>query len=481
VDLRLSDAEASPAEQEAVAAVLREHARVTGDEVREHAHFADSGHAARGRRHLLLPALHAVMDEVGWITAGALNHIARMLSVPPADVYGVATFYAMLSVEPRAPHVVHVCDEIACGPRGGEEIAARLADELDGNAENRFQGMPSDGDSRAAYEAMGRDGWIGLHWPERLGGGGRSLLDTAAVEERFGYRWLPLSAYLLSVKTIGSAMLHAASPELQERLLLRIASGELVFCQGCSEPEAGSDLAGLRTTARAERDGFIVSGHKLWTSSAQIADWIYLAVRTDPHAKPHRGISVLVADMRSPGIEVRTIETLGGGLLGEIFLEDVEVPADQLVGELHGGWRVLMATLDHERVTSEKVGVVARVLDDLEPALGTAHRRALRRLRGEAEAARLHGRRACELLQARRPAAAQASMAKLSIATLAQRVVELGVEALGPEALIERGPGAFAQGRLAAVARASVGSTIAGGAAEIQRRVIARMGLGCAA
>ncbi|GAA3104427.1 NAD(P)H-dependent oxidoreductase subunit E [Pseudonocardia yunnanensis] len=130
MDLRLSNAEASPAEQEAVAAVLREHGRVTGDEIREHAYFADSGHAARGRRHLLLPALHAVMDESGWISAGALNHVARVLSVPPADVYGVATFYAMFAVESRAPHVVHVCDDIACGPRGGEEIASRLTDEL---------------------------------------------------------------------------------------------------------------------------------------------------------------------------------------------------------------------------------------------------------------------------------------------------------------------------------------------------------------
>ena len=130
MDLHLSDAQASTAEKEAVAGVLREHARVSGDEVREHAYFADSGRAARGRRHLLLPALHAVMDERGWISAGALNHVARVLSVPPADVYGVATFYAMFSVEPRAPQVVHVCDDIVCGPNGGEQIAARLTDEL---------------------------------------------------------------------------------------------------------------------------------------------------------------------------------------------------------------------------------------------------------------------------------------------------------------------------------------------------------------
>ena len=210
--------------------------------------------------------------------------------------------------------------------------------------------MPSDGDSRAGYAAMGYDGWIGLHWPERFGGRGGDPLATVAVEERFGYHWLPLSGYLLSVKTIGNALLRHATEELRERLLPKIAAGELLFCQGFSEPEAGSDLAALRTTAVHDGDRFVVSGHKIWTSSAAIADWIYLAVRTDPAAaRPHRGISVLVAEMRSPGIEVREIPTVGGGLLYEVFLTGVEVPADQLVGELHGGWHVLMSTLDHER------------------------------------------------------------------------------------------------------------------------------------
>jgi 3-oxocholest-4-en-26-oyl-CoA dehydrogenase alpha subunit len=343
--------------------------------------------------------------------------------------------------------------------------------------------MPSDGDSRAGYEAMGRQGWIGLHWPEQLGGRGLDPLLTVAAEERFGYHWLPLSGYLLSVKTIGNVLLGHASDALTERLLPEIAAGRLMFCQGFSEPEAGSDLASLRTSARLEGDRFVVSGHKIWTSSAQLADWIYLAVRTDPDAsRPHRGISVLVAQMGTPGIEVREIETVGGGLLCELFLTEVEVPANQLVGELQGGWRVLMNTLDHERVTSEKVGVVLRVLDDLAPeATSPAARLELRRLRGEAEAARLLGRRAAALLADGRPAAASASMAKLSISTLVRRTAEAGVRLLGPGALVENGPGSVGEGRLAALTRASAGSTIAGGAAEIQRRVIARQGLGCAA
>jgi 3-oxocholest-4-en-26-oyl-CoA dehydrogenase alpha subunit len=359
-------------------------------------------------------------------------------------------------------------------------FAARLAAQLADEPENRFQGMPSDGDSRAGYEAMGEGGWIGLHWPDELGGRGLDPLLTVAAEERFGYHWLPMSSYLLSVKTIGNAMLEHASLDLQERLLPEIAAGRLVFCQGFSEREAGSDLASLRTSARRDGDRFIVSGHKLWTSSAQLADWIYLAVRTDPQAaRPHRGISVLVAEMSSPGIEVREIEVVGGGVLNEVFLDEVPVPAAQLVGEENGGWRVLMGTLDHERVTSEKVGIVLRVLEDLEQAGASAME--LRRLRGEAEAARLLGRRAVKLLAERRPAAAAAAMAKLSMSTLGKRTADAGTRLLGPRALVEDGPDAVGGGRLAGLTRATAGSSIAGGASEIQRRVIARQGLGCAA
>jgi alkylation response protein AidB-like acyl-CoA dehydrogenase len=364
--------------------------------------------------------------------------------------------------------------------RDADRFAAGLAARLAGEPDNRFQGMPSDGDSRAGYEAMGAEGWIGLHWPAELGGRGLDSLLTLAAEERFGYHWLPLSSYLLSVKTIGNALLDHASPELQERLLPEIAAGRLVFCQGFSEPEAGSDLAALRTSARRDGDRYVVSGHKTWTSSAQVADWIYLAVRTDPEAsRPHRGVSVLVAEMGSPGIEVRPIETVGGGALNEVFLDEVEVPAEQLVGEENGGWRVLMSTLDHERVTSEKVGIVLRVLDDLEEA--GAPTLELRRLRGEAEAARLLGRRAVALLAERRPAAAAAAMAKLSMSTLSKRTADAGTRLLGPRALVEDGPEAIGEGRLAGVTRSTAGSSIAGGASEIQRRVIARQGLGCAA
>jgi alkylation response protein AidB-like acyl-CoA dehydrogenase len=355
-----------------------------------------------------------------------------------------------------------------------KSLSATVADE----PQLRYQGMPSDGDSRAVYGALGAAGWIGIHWPPELGGRGLTPLHTLACEERFGYHWLPLSGYLLSVKTIGNALLRFAAPELQDRLIPEIAAGRLMFCQGFSEPDAGSDLASLRTTARRDRDRFIVTGRKIWTSSAEYADWVYLAVRTDPDRERHRGLSVLVADMNTPGIRVKTHLTVGGGRLGELELDDVEVSAGQLVGELHGAWPVLMATLDYERVTSEKVGTVLWLLDAL---AANAHdpwaRRALRRLRGAAQAARLHGWRAAELLDEGRPASGQSSMAKLSVALLMQRTAAFAVDLLGPHGLIEAGVDKL-HGRVAAFRRASLATTISGGAAEIQRSVIAQRELG---
>jgi alkylation response protein AidB-like acyl-CoA dehydrogenase len=372
---------------------------------------------------------------------------------------------------------------IAAVAQEADRFAARLADELRDDPSNRFQGMPSDGESRAAYEALGRGGWIGLHWPETIGGHGLTAAHTDAVEERFGYHWLPLCSYLLGVKTIGNAILRFASAELTERMLPEVTAGRTVFCQGFSEPGAGSDLASLRTRAVKRTGGYLVSGHKIWTSSAQMADWIYLAVRTDPDAvRPHRGLSVLLCRMDAPGIQVREFPTLGGGSLCEVWLDEVFVPEDQLVGDPNGGWQVLMGTLDYERVTSEKVGVVARVVDGLEAVAERAeHRSELRAVRGELDAARELGREASRRLMQGLPASGASSMCKLSVALLCKRVSQLGMDVLGAEALIDGGVQDGIAGKVAALRRAAVGATIAGGASEIQRRVIARRSLGLAA
>jgi len=346
------------------------------------------------------------------------------------------------------------------------------------------QGMLSDGDSREVNRALGSAGWIGMSWPVALGGRGLSRLTATLVEEVFGYHWLPLSSYLLSYKTIGAAIERFGPPELVERLLPPIARGELVFCQGFSEPGAGSDLGALTTRAERRGDVYVVNGHKIWTSSAHLADWIYLAVRTDAEASKHRGISLLVAPIETPGIDVRTFPTLGGGYLCETFLDDVEIPAENLVGELNGGWSVLMVTLDFERITAEKLGGVAWVLDAVEGRLRETDRldraadERLARLRGELGAARLLSFRAADVLDRGLPGSATSAMAKLAGARLAQRAGDAAVDLLGLEGLGDASADAAIQGRAAALYRASVGSTIAGGTAEVQQLVIARRGLG---
>lgn len=337
------------------------------------------------------------------------------------------------------------------------------------------EGVPSDGDSREVTRALGEAGWIGLSWPPELGGRGLTRLDATLVEEVFGYHWLPLAHYLLSYKTIGAALERYGSPELQRQLLPPIARGELVFCQGFSEPGAGSDLGSLVTRAERRGDGYVVDGHKIWTSSAHVADWIYLAVRTDPALPKHRGLSVLVAPLETPGIEVRAFPTLGGGWLAEVFLDGVEVPASHLVGEPNGGWGILMYTLDLERVTAEKVGAVLRLLDDAERVVG--RREALVRVRGEAEAARLVSFRAAAALDRGAEASALTATAKLAGARLVQRAATVLVDELGLDGLGE-GRQAILSGRAAGLYRASIGSSIAGGTSEVQQLVIARRGLG---
>jgi alkylation response protein AidB-like acyl-CoA dehydrogenase len=343
--------------------------------------------------------------------------------------------------------------------------------------------MLSDGDSREVTQALGEAGWIGMTWPEELGGRGLSHVDAALVEDVFGYHWLPLSLYLLSYKTIGCALERYAAPELQERLLGPIARGELTFCQGFSEPGAGSDLASLTTRAERRGDAWVVNGHKIWTSSAWLADWIYLAVRTNPDEPRHRGISVLVAPLDTPGIEVRRFPVLGGGYLCEVFIDSAEIPAENLVGEVDRGWDVLMHTLDFERITAEKLGGLAWVIDALEARLDETGRLEavwdrVARLRGELAAARLLSLRAADLIDRGQPASSASAMAKLAGARLAQRLAREGIELLGLEGLADGHPASPLHGRIGGLYRASVGSTISGGSAEILQVVIARRGLG---
>ncbi|MEC3979054.1 acyl-CoA dehydrogenase family protein [Amycolatopsis sp. H20-H5] len=356
--------------------------------------------------------------------------------------------------------------------------AFALGKELDERGENLHNGSPADSDSRFAYERMGAAGIIGLGWPRDLGGREMDPVDVVKIEERLGYHWLPLCGYLLSVKTIGNTIMKFGTPDLIARFIPDATAGRIMFCQGFSEPEAGSDLASLRTRAVKQGDQWVVNGHKIWTSSAEIADWMYLAVRTDPALPRHKGLSVMLLDMHAPGVHVDVHHTLGGGTFGEVLLSDVDVSADNILGEVNGGWTVLMGSLDFERVTSEKVGVALWVLDQLDEVAERTHRRSLLALRGELEACRRLGHEATRLIANGDRVSRVSSMCKLSVSLAMQKAAALIVEILGPQALVERGPAVRAAGRLAAFHRSSVSMTLAGGSCDIQRKVIAQQGLG---
>lgn len=355
------------------------------------------------------------------------------------------------------------------------------------------QGTMSDGDSPEFYRRLGQAGWIGCHWPKEYGGRGLRNLDTFIIDEALGYARAPLSGYLLSVKVFGNTLLMLGSDEQKKKFLPKIASGEITFCQGFSEPEAGSDFGSLKTVARREGEEFVISGHKIWTSSAEVAQWMYLAARTDPDALKHRGISTFVMDMTLPGITVNTFPTLGGGFLNEVFLDSVRLPADSLIGELNRGFHQSMRSLDLERAAMDRVGAAARALDDLvayvqdEGVLSDgrplAEQQWVRekiadlyvRLRG----ARLFGYQVARHLDAGKALSADFSYGKLCIGLLSQAIADATMEIIGPRAQFEHGAAlAPYQGFPASFYRASPALTLAGGSSEIQKSIIATRGLG---
>ncbi len=193
-------------------------------------------------------------------------------------------------------------------------------------------------------------GWLGMTWPVEVGGGGRPAIDRFVVFEALIAEGAPLAACYFADRQIGPTLLQFGSAEQQERWLPGILAGTDVWCIGMSEPDAGSDVASLRT--RAERRGgtWVVDGAKIWTSGAAHADWCYLIARTDPTARPHAGLSELVVDMRSPGIEVRPIvDATGDGHFCEVRFDGVEVPASHLIGQENGSFRQVMRQMEHER------------------------------------------------------------------------------------------------------------------------------------
>ncbi len=221
------------------------------------------------------------------------------------------------------------------------------------------------GYSRAVSEALGRRGWLGITWPTEFGGAGRSALHRFVLAETLIGRGVPIAASWFADRQIGPVLMQYGTPEQQERHLPDILAGRSSWCIGMSEPDAGSDLAAVRTRAARVGDEFVVDGQKIWTSFAATADWCYLICRTDPDAPAHRGMSELLVDMRSPGIEVRPIRDMTGGEhFCEVRFDAVRVPATNLVGSLNGSFGQAMRQLEHERGGIDRLASNAALLRD---------------------------------------------------------------------------------------------------------------------
>ena len=208
-----------------------------------------------------------------------------------------------------------------------------------------------------AWDAKTADaGWAAVSWPKEFGGRGATVLEQLAYAEETTRARAPLPLNVIGLNNIAPAIMQYGSEAQNRTLLPRMMRADDIWCQGMSEPEAGSDLASLRTRAVRDGDDFVVNGQKIWTSLGQRADWCQLYVRTDPDAPKHKGISCLIVDMALPGIEVRPIQTLtGDSEFAELFFNDVRVPANALLGPLNGGWQVATTTLSHERAGAARL------------------------------------------------------------------------------------------------------------------------------
>jgi alkylation response protein AidB-like acyl-CoA dehydrogenase len=337
------------------------------------------------------------------------------------------------------------------------------------------------------FQELRTAGWAVPHWPAEWGGG-MPVAQQAVLHEELAAADAPrLVLAFVSIHHAASTLLVAGTEEQRRRHLPAILDGE-IWCQGFSEPEAGSDLASLRTTARREGDGFVVNGQKLWASGALHADWCLLLARTDPAAPKRKGISYFLMDMRSAGVEIRPIRNaVGESHFCEVFLDDVAIPAANLVGAEHAGWQVAQETLGAERgmtmlELAERLANGFRwLVDRCRPLDDPAVFDRLAGFEAELTALRSLCRGLVERAEAGTAGVAEPSIVKLAYSELLQRITGFGAEVAGPATHAELQKPLSSGWESGTWALDFIGSwewTIPGGSSEIQRNIIAERGLG---
>jgi alkylation response protein AidB-like acyl-CoA dehydrogenase len=329
---------------------------------------------------------------------------------------------------------------------------------------------------RAWQRTMHDDGWVGIHWPAEYGGRGASVTQVAVYNEELARAGAPPLLGRAGITLVGPTLMGHGTEDQRARWMPRILSGDDVWCQLFSEPDAGSDLAALSTRAEPCAGGYRVNGRKLWSSYATYADMGIALVRTDPGSRPHRGISMLAIPMDAAGVEVRPLRQMTGDCeFNEVFFDDVSVPVENRIGPENEGWAVANTTLANERGASfiwreQVLHEVAIGLLAKECAArgcgGDPHvRQRLAQSWIDVELFRLHNARTLERLARGDDVGAESSLVKLFWANISQRLAETAVAVLGPEALLT--PGRWANRLLSTRA-----NSIMGGTSEIQRNVI---------
>ncbi|MCZ2108422.1 MAG: acyl-CoA dehydrogenase [Dehalococcoidia bacterium] len=340
-------------------------------------------------------------------------------------------------------------------------------------------------------KALSSNGWIAPHWPKEYGGAGMTPVEQFIFNEEMAEARAPQVGGM-GVTMIGPILILYGTDEQKKEHLPRITSGEVQWCQGYSEPGSGSDLASLQTRAVRDGDDYVLNGQKIWTSGAHRADWMFCLARTDPDAPKHRGISMLLFDMKTPGIQVQPLITMSGDhVFNQEYFDNVRVPVKNRVGEENRGWYVGAALLDFERSNiAASIGLkhtVNDLIDYVREAKGSNKplrltpglRLELADRRVEAEIARLISYRVISMQRRGQVPNYEASMNKLYRSEASQRVANTAVKVLGTHGQLYRGePNAPVRGRFSHMYLSSVSSTIAAGTSEINRNVIATRGLG---
>ena len=341
---------------------------------------------------------------------------------------------------------------------------------------------------RSVVRQLGRDGWLALGWPAEYGGRGGTVFDQLIFTDEAARARVPVP--FLTINTVGPTIMRFGTPAQKASYLPRIAAGEIHFSIGYSEPEAGTDLASLRTTAVRDGDEYVIDGQKMWTSLIQYADYVWLACRTDPAAERHKGLSIIIVPVTAAGFSWTPVPTVAGVVTSATYYSGVRVPVSSLVGDENRGWPLITNQLNHERVALTSAAPVQAALADVrEWAASTKLASGERVIDAEwvqLNLARVHAKTEFLKLMNWRVASsggvlepADASATKVFGTEFAVEAYRLLMEVLGASAVARSGsPGEVLAGRIERAHRAALILTFGGGTNEVQRDIIAATALG---